>query len=722
MAAATPLRDRLPGLVTGRFVLFSALAAACEPVEELTVSQWADRYRYISAESGSPFPGLWQTDRMPHLREPMDCLHPDHPAAKVTLKCSAQVGKSELLVNWFGFIVDRAPGPMMTMLPSLDEAVKFNRIKLQPTIDASPKIRHRVAAENSRDEAASTTSFKRFVGGFNQIVTASSSKGLQMVSIRYMARDEISEYPFDTDGRGDPIDQSRARLKAYTGLGLAKELNCSTPGFAGTCRITADFEAGDRRRRYVPCPHCGDFQVLVIENLQAPSEATNGRAVFSCQSCGLLIDQVDRAGMLAAGVWIPTRVAPGAPRVPNVIPPADLPNWQSEPCQGRSAGLQPSYAIWAAYSPLESWSDLWRRAQEAKAKPASAKSHVQQDLGEPYEARSDAPDHERLHAAREDYAARVVPYPAAVLTGYIDVQGNRLEWAVWAWGPRAEGWIIDRGVIMHPPERDEAWDEIDELLRRSYPTQSGGEILVDKWGLDTGDRATELYLRVRTRSRLMACKGANRPDALPNRMTSGTLKDERGNVVGKIPLNLVGNFGLKSRIYQGLANLVAGRDANGRFPAETLHLCTDLIDEDQCKQLTSEVLIDPRDEAKGNARRSLHRKVKAAREWVVKIGVRNESLDLVVGCRALAMGLGVDGFSPERWSRLWRERSAAAVPVLDLFAAIDPLTAPVATEAPEPVAGNQPKTPRLFGLAPQKGAPPRKPGDRFKNFAGRLNT
>jgi phage terminase large subunit GpA-like protein len=172
----------LPGLAAGRQTLFDELARLAKPDVELTVSEHANLYRLVSPESGSPFPGPWRTDRVPYLREPRDCLHPDHPARRVTLKASAQTGKSKLGVNWFCFIVDRAPGPMLTVLPTGAEAVKYNRVKLQPTIDASPRIRHRVRSENSRDEAASTTSFKRFGGGFNQITTASSSKGLQMLS------------------------------------------------------------------------------------------------------------------------------------------------------------------------------------------------------------------------------------------------------------------------------------------------------------------------------------------------------------------------------------------------------------------------------------------------------------------------------------------------------------------------------------------------------------
>jgi phage terminase large subunit GpA-like protein len=250
----------LPDLAAGRQTLFDELARLATPETELTVSEYADKYRVVSPESGSPFPGPWRTDRVPYLRQPLDCLHPDHPARRVTLKASAQTGKSELGVNWFCYIVDRGSGPEFIFPPPREEAVKYNRVKLQPTIDASPRIRHRVRPENSRDEAASTTAFKRFSGGFGQITSASSSKGLQMVSIRWLILDEVSGYLRDVDGRGSPSSQARARQKAFGDL--AKELAISTPGMAGECEISDLYDASDRRRFYIPCPHCGDYGLL----------------------------------------------------------------------------------------------------------------------------------------------------------------------------------------------------------------------------------------------------------------------------------------------------------------------------------------------------------------------------------------------------------------------------------------------------------------------------
>ena len=114
-----PAREQFQELPHGAEVLFRGLEAASRPVEDLTISEWADRYRKVSAESGSPWPGDFVTDRVPYLREPQDCLHPDHPARRVTARWAAQLGKSTAIENWFGFTVDQAPGSKMIVLPTL---------------------------------------------------------------------------------------------------------------------------------------------------------------------------------------------------------------------------------------------------------------------------------------------------------------------------------------------------------------------------------------------------------------------------------------------------------------------------------------------------------------------------------------------------------------------------------------------------------------------------
>ena len=47
--------------------------ALLAPPPQLSVSEWADRYRRLAAESSAE-PGPWRTDRTPYLREIQDAI------------------------------------------------------------------------------------------------------------------------------------------------------------------------------------------------------------------------------------------------------------------------------------------------------------------------------------------------------------------------------------------------------------------------------------------------------------------------------------------------------------------------------------------------------------------------------------------------------------------------------------------------------------------------
>ena len=104
----------------------------------------------------------------------------------------------------------------------------------------------------------------------------------------------------------------------------------------------------------------------------------------------------------------------------------------------------------------------------------------------------------------------MVPWPAAVVTGFIDVQGNRFEWGLWAWGEGFQGWLVDRGVIGFDYNDENGWRAIDALTARRWPTQNGREIDVLQWGIDTGAFTQVLYDRVSRRDALHATKGDNK--------------------------------------------------------------------------------------------------------------------------------------------------------------------------------------------------------------------
>jgi phage terminase large subunit GpA-like protein len=685
-------RLQFPALPLGDEVLYAGMAAASRPVDNLTISEWADRYRIVSAESGSPWPGKFRTDRVPHLREAQDCLHPDHPARRYTARWGAQLAKSTAIENWFCFIVDQEPGSMMIVMPTLEEASKFNRLKLQPTIEATPRIKHKVVPVNSRDEQGSTTSYKRFAGGFCQIVNAGSSKGLQMVSIKYLAMDEVTGYPRNVDDRGSPRGQARARQKMYGDL--AKEWEGSTPGIVGECAITADFEAGDRRYRYVPCPHCDTYQPLQFDQMRGP-DPENGLPVhFRCVQCNDVIVDGHKAEMLARGEWIPTRTRDGEDPVPESFPAADLEKWKCPPCEGRCRDWQPSSHLWAAYAPRDRWADIWDRWEVAQTDTTELRGFYQQDLAEPYDPGGVTVEWEKIVTAARNFAypSRTIPPGAGLVVSAADVQGYGIKWLVYAVGPRGQRWLVDREIFVGSPEQsDEPWIKLADALGRTYPTAGGTEKGIDLSGVDSGFATQRVYRFCAARPNCYALDGRHQP-GLPwlGSPKKQDIRDRNKRLIAKVLLYPVGNYDVKTEVGAGLANLVQGPDQTGAWPNNTVHLTPDLCDEDFAKELTAERLVDPDEDIRSSNRRSRRLiSPKAQREWKKVAGRMNDWFDATVYALALAWHLERKRkLTKDRWADLLT--TVHGVPTTpDLFdtGADDPFEKPATKPAAAPSSG-----------------------------------
>ena len=76
--------------------LKKALDALCPP-ENLSVSQWAARYRILSPKS-SALPGPWSNDKTPYLTEVMDRLC-DYVTEEIIFVKPSQVGGTEIILR-----------------------------------------------------------------------------------------------------------------------------------------------------------------------------------------------------------------------------------------------------------------------------------------------------------------------------------------------------------------------------------------------------------------------------------------------------------------------------------------------------------------------------------------------------------------------------------------------------------------------------------------------
>lgn len=631
----------------------------------------------ISAESGAKFPGPWRTDRVPYLREIMDCMGVNHAAARVVVRGGAQIAKTQAMNNAIGHMIDTAPRTVGVVCPSLDKCSQWNREQWEPMVSVTEVLQRKVLASRSRAEDGSSSLFKRFRGGFLKVVSASTAKQLQSTTLGMIVLEEPTDYPLDTNDRGDPIDQARAR-------GLAwgddfKELAVSTPGNLGSCRISDMFEDGDQRLFYVPCRQCGEFSPLLWEHFrcdggEAPSP------YFARPCCGAVLTEGERDRAVGGGVWLATYPSndPANPAPPQVVPAGDVAAWRKRPREGR----YPSFHIWQAYSPFASWRQIWEKWTAGQGHPDKLRTFFQQVLGEPFEPVMDRPQADKIvELARHPATAKlvrlrrgIVPAWAPLLIMAADVQTDHIQWALWAFGPVSaadftppageaapgvpaiNGALVDWGAVNIAPDDPRAWAELALIRSRRWPGEAFVDLAPDECGVDTGGHHTSQAYNFAARTAgIRALKGSNDREAPPIAMWK-RVRLGVGKLSGRVQLWGVGGHNLKRRVYFGLGQamasvdmgadpsaMAAGLRGTGRREPGALFLPPE-ADEGLAKELTAEHL---KEVISGGKR--IH-------VWERPKHQPNEQLDMAVYAMALGVHRGIDRMTWEEWRALAEAR------------------------------------------------------------------
>ena len=343
-----------------------------------------------------------------------------------------------------------------------------------------------LVADIRRKTSESTILEKSFPGGVLSMVGANSGTGFRRISRRVVIFDEVDAYPPSAGKDGDPIKLGEKRSEYYWNR---KIIAGSTPLISGASRIEELYEAGDQRRYYVPCPHCGHMDYLVFHEQRDGGhfmrwpEGRPQEACFVCRSCGCLIEESDKRGMIDAGEWR----------------------------AGAEFRGHASFHIWAAYSlsPNATWANLAEEFLEAKRLgPEKLQTFVNTSLGETWQERGEAPDWERLHARAEPYQIGTVPVQPWALTAGVDVQRDRFVYEVVAWQQDKQSWSVDAGSLWGDTALASTWGQLDALLQRTFPGD-GGDHLISMLAIDSGYAAQTVYGWAKNypASRVLACKG-----------------------------------------------------------------------------------------------------------------------------------------------------------------------------------------------------------------------
>ena len=587
-----------------------------------TVSEWSDTYRVLSPKSAAE-PGRWRTERTPYLREIMDQLSPHTRARRIVFMKGAQIGGTEAGNNWIGYVIHMAPGPIMAVAPTVEMAKRNSKQRIDPLIENSEALSRLVKPARSRD-SGNTVLSKEFPGGVLVMTGANSAVGLRSMPARYLFMDEVDGYAHDVEGEGDPIVLAERRSATFRER--RKVFLVSTPTLKGLSRIAREFDRSDQRYFHVPCPHCGHEQPLRFSQLRW-AEGNPSDVTYECESCEKPIAEHHKTEMLAKGRWIAASKGDGTV----------------------------GYHLSSLYSPVGwfGWSDAAAMFEQAGEHPELMKSFVNTVLGEPFEEEHEAPEWQRLYERREDYAQGLVPMGGLFLTAGVDVQKDRLECEVVAWGRHKESWSVDYIVIDGDTARRDTWARLSaEVLERDWPHASGHSLPIRVMAVDSGYATQDVYAFVRRHPQAVwggsgarasaprtvaAVKGRDRDTAL---ILSVSKADTGGKRRGLRVWNVSGPVA-KMELYRWLKlDWPTDKDLEEGMghPPGSCHFPQ--YGEDYFKQLTAEKRII-----------RVHRGYPRA-VWEKDPTRNNEALDCRVYARAAASIYGLDRLSDYKWRAL----------------------------------------------------------------------
>lgn len=520
--------------------LARALASAKQllrPPPDLKPSEWAEKHVRIPV--GNAVPGLIRFANAPYQVGPLDqIIDPD--CYRITMMWGAQVGKTTVALCAQGYHIAMRPVSQMMMQPSETDLQVWMNTKFVPLVESTPEIRDRMAKPRGRD-GVNNSRMKSYPGGFMMFAWSGSPKTMRGRSAPVIVADEVDGYAATEEGH--PVGLLWQRAATFGDQ--RKLLEISSPTIKGESYIEKAFLAGDQRRFYVACPHCGEHQIMRWENVTWQGRKSTGiedadadnegdhdasTAAYACVFCGGLWTDGQRVYALR------TAEASGG-------------GWRaSKPFRGHA-----SFHLNEMYSTFRRLRDIVQSYLD-KLATDDLQTFVNVSLSETFEERGEQGDPDSLMARAEEFR-EAVPAGGLVLTAGVDMQQDRLECEIVAWGHGEESWSIEYHVLWGDPLQADVWEELEELLSSSWLHEYGAQMTLTSTCVDTGGtggdtQAAYDWLKGKTGRRIFGIKGVGgwgRPIvAAPQRKQSGRQKR-------KIDLFLVGTDEAKLTVMRRLA-------------------------------------------------------------------------------------------------------------------------------------------------------------------------
>lgn len=457
--------------------------------EVLLPADWARQNRYMPSEITENY-GMWDATDVPQLIEPLNRVHPDDPTTHIALMKSVQsAGTVSFLENALGFWTKYKLGSASFFTSSKGVGKVRSSSALDVMIDNGGLADLlKPISTRSKRKSADTAMYKEFAGGVKWLISSYNSIGdMKSNTFNLMLLDEWDEAGEEISDQGDIEGILEGRTMATR---MYKMLQVSTPSRMETSRIYKGFINGDQRRYFVPCPICGDPQILVLKangrkhglTFNMTRDANTGAKIldvnsvrYICEHCKREFFEESKKEICNKGEWRETWKGSGhAPKTPNHK-------------SYHASGLISQFLPWARIC------ERFVRTDFGKDIP-NFKDFTINFLGEPWARIKNNISWEKVKQRAEDYCMGEIP-PGSGWFLYmgVDVQNNRLEGCVVAVG--GENGIMEKHIIDYVVFSGEPADENDAntwgalhhyVYNKTFPTPEGCEMRILCCAVDSG--------------------------------------------------------------------------------------------------------------------------------------------------------------------------------------------------------------------------------------------
>lgn len=524
------------------------------PHDRITSREWLPKHVVMpkgTETAGMPF----SLSAFPHVDGVLEAFD-DSKVRQIVLQWASRLGKTTTCLSLMAKVAGTNPRNMMFAGPTKDAAGRVIGSRLYPILSSAEGVRQQLPPEARRSKLhVKLESCQIFVGW------SGSETSLADVGAFFGHSSEIDKWDDSASKEGDSLKLFVNRFKGFPDHKIIFE---STPTIKGRSRIEKKMAESNQHRRYVPCPHCGEYQVLVKGTTDSPGgfrwehdsrgnsdpDVALATAYYECQHCQGKIENHHRTVMLRAGVWVPNGCQ---------IDNTGKITGTAHKAGSDIVGFGP-LASW--YALTETWGNFARLWIQAQKRPRDLQDVVNSYMGETWEAKRSKSTPERVGERLAGELERgLVPAGVQFLTCTIDRQaadGGFVKWIILGHGAESRCWLIDYGI---GESLDGIWEPI---VRRQYRRADNRTSMTPILSAaDSGWDTRNTYDFCNSHPAIFACKGEGEMGGKPYRL--GEI--ERGENEGQML------FGVNTDFWE--TDLQARLDE--RLPGEpnSLTLCVD---------------------------------------------------------------------------------------------------------------------------------------------------